>query len=131
MGYQNLKFPYSVCRYCTCLLIYLFFSEILIKSNINHWIRCQPGRGSLVDWTSGDVTCHLVKFIASRCRNVNKIPYRLNVANLYGPVFSSASYYYYFETTTKKNWPTYDPCESNKANHLRNVENPHGSIFVR
>ena len=31
--------------------------QVLIKSNINNWLVCHPGDGSLVDWQVGDVNC--------------------------------------------------------------------------
>lgn len=35
--------------------------QILIKSNINNWLVCHPGTGSLVDWQEGEVSCKVVK----------------------------------------------------------------------
>ena len=35
--------------------------QVLIKSNINNWLVCDPGSGSLVDWQEGDVNCTIIK----------------------------------------------------------------------
>ena len=32
--------------------------QILIKSNINNWLVCDPGNGSLVDWQYGQLYDH-------------------------------------------------------------------------
>ena len=45
----------------------LIGSEILVKSNINNWIACTPGSGSLVTWTPGTLNCRLIKSITTNC----------------------------------------------------------------
>ena len=35
--------------------------QVLIKSNINNWLVCDPGSGSLVDWQEGGVNCTIIK----------------------------------------------------------------------
>ncbi|KAJ7321196.1 hypothetical protein OS493_035173 [Desmophyllum pertusum] len=43
--------------------------EFMIKSNINHWIACKDGTGSLVDFRAGSLQCRVIKNIASKCHN--------------------------------------------------------------
>ena len=102
--------------------------EFLIKSNINNWIACKEGTGSLVQQKAGSITCKLVKQVSKQCAGV--VP---NTFNLYnpGPDLSRSSHYYYFDGDTSSDWPTHDPCGGNAANQLKDIANPHGNIFVR
>ena len=43
--------------------------QVLIKSNINNWLVCHPGDGSLVDWQVGDVNCTMIKQVSDDPRN--------------------------------------------------------------
>ena len=43
--------------------------QILIKSNINNWLVCDPGNGSLVDWQYGDINCTIIKHVTSTCKD--------------------------------------------------------------
>ena len=43
--------------------------QVLIKSNINNWLICHPGTGSLIDWQTGDVSCHVAKRVTDTCRD--------------------------------------------------------------
>ena len=102
-------------------------SDVLIKSNINNWVACKPGTGSLLDWQEGSVTCRLIKEINPKCE---VIPSRIKFFN-HGPAFAVSRLYYYFDGYKGNNWPTHDPCGMNLANQLTGVANPHGNIFVR
>ena len=102
--------------------------EFLIKSNINNWIACKEGTGSLVQQKTGSITCKLVKQVSKQCAGV--LLTSLTLHN-YGLYISASSLYYYFDGNTGGSWPTHDPCGSNNANQLTNVANPHGNIFVR
>ena len=31
--------------------------EFMVKSNVNDWVRCRPGSGSLVTMTDGTIQC--------------------------------------------------------------------------
>jgi len=105
-------------------------SDILIKSNINNWLKCEPGTGNLVDWKSGSVNCQIVRRVTDVCKN--KQPPSICSLNNYGPAFkTTTSLYYYYDGYTGGNWPVHDPCGENKGNHVKNVSNPHGSIFIR
>ena len=102
--------------------------EFLIKSNINNWIACEEGTGSLVQQKAGSITCKLVKQVSKQCSCA--VPNSLKLHSN-GPYLSSSSNYHYFDGSTSSNWPTHDPCGKNQANLLNGVANPHGNIFVR
>ena len=102
--------------------------EFLIKSNINNWIACKEGSGSLVMQKAGSLSCKLVKQVSKRCAGV--VPKSIGMDSN-GPYLSSSSLYYYFDGNTSGNWPTHDPCGRNQANQVNGVVNPHGNIFLR
>ena len=102
--------------------------EFLIKSNINNWIACKEGTGSLVQQKAGSVTCKLVKQVSEQCAGVVPKSFSLD-SN--GPYLFSSSTYYYFDGRTTDSWPVHDPCGLVQANQLKGVVNPHGNIFVR
>ena len=105
-------------------------SHVLIKSNINNWLKCDPRTGSLVDWKRGSVSCQIVKRVTDKCRD-QQAPSTFVPIN-YGPMFKTENgIYYYFDDHTGNYWPTHDPCGENKGNHVKNVSNPHGNIFIR
>ena len=101
--------------------------EFLIKSNINNWISCKEGTGSIVQWKAGSVTCRLVKQVSKECGGV---PTSLKIKGN-GPSLYGSSHYYYFDGGTGGDWPTHDPYGRGQQNHLKGVANPHGNIFVR
>jgi len=102
--------------------------EFLIKSNINNWISCKEGTGSLVQKKAGSITCKLVKEVSKKCSGV--VPKSFNVRSN-GPSLDASSLYYYFDSHTTGSSPTHDPCGTNSANELRGVANPHRNIFIR
>lgn len=110
-----------------------FGKEILIKSNINNWLVCSPGIGSLVEWEDGNHTCKIVKRVTDTCSDVPPRSYLKT--GLCGPIFRSetdgGTAYYYFDACTSVLKPAHDPCGSYSDNGLKNVQNPHGNIFVR
>ena len=104
-------------------------NQVLIKSNINNWIACKEGSGSIVRQKAGSLSCKLVKQVSQQCAGV--VPTSI-VLSGHGPHLSSTSLYYYFEgSITSSNWPTHDPCGKDQVNQLTGVANPHGNIFVR
>ena len=101
--------------------------EFLIKSNINNWIACKEGTGSVVQRKAGSITCKLVKQVSKECGAVPK-----SVSTWgYGPSLDGSSHYYYFDGGTGGDWPTHDPCGNNQQYQLKGVANPHGNIFIR
>ena len=109
--------------------------QVLIKSNINNWLVCHPGTGSLIDWQEGSVSCRIVKYMTDTCKSTSP-PSIFNTRQTgTGPMFKTGSLsgdiYYFFDGYTGLNWPVHDPCGTNNDNNLKNVLNPHGNIFVR
>ena len=58
-------------------------SEFMIKSNINNWVACSEGTGSLVNWVSGTIKCKLVKDVTGRCLNVVPNAFLTSMVNVY------------------------------------------------
>ena len=112
--------------------------QVLIKSNINNWLICDPGTGSLVDWQEGSVNCQITKRVTDKCLET-PAPSSISLSDRFrcGPVLLTSSFwidaYYYFDGCTKKDWPINDPCgvTSGQWVYMKNVENPHGNIFIR
>ncbi len=104
--------------------------EFLIKSNINDWIICEPGGGSLVRGVDGELTCINIKNVATACEGVK--PFRISWASTCGPRVYADTSFYRFDGSTKNCYPSHDPCNSGDTyNHKRNVLNPGGKIFLR
>ena len=109
--------------------------QVLIKSNINNWLVCHPGNGNFVDLKAGSVSCQIIKRVTDRCNETQAPSKFKNNAN--GPLLKTRNsggdiaYYYYFDGNTINNWPAHDPCGQNSANHLKNVTDPHGNVFIR
>ena len=111
--------------------------EFMVKSNINHWIACKEGNGSLVETTAGTLQCRNVKNVASKCHGF--VPDQLIYPNgqstdpdlIRSQSETQLKEYYFFDGNTRRNWPTHDPCGTNRKNHLIDVANPHGNIYIR
>ena len=104
-------------------------SEVLIKSNINNWIACEARTGSFVTKTAGSMDCRMINQIASYC-SVMPNSFGFSANGCYLNVAGSPVVYYWV-THPAQHWPTHDPCGRNQPNHLKNVPNPHGDIYVR
>ncbi|KAL9960618.1 hypothetical protein ACROYT_G034101 [Oculina patagonica] len=70
--------------------------ETLIKSNINNWIACKEGTGSIVQQKAGSITCKLVKQVSKKC---GAVPKSLKMYGN-GPSLDGSSHYYYFDSHT-------------------------------
>ena len=110
-----------------------FGKEILIKSNINNWLVCSPGTGSLVEWQDGNVICKIARRVTDTCSD-RPPPWTFRGAGYCGPAFigevGGMQYYHFVACTGEKN-PAHDPCGEGENNGLKNVKNPHGNIFIR
>lgn len=114
-------------------------NEFMIKSNVNNWVACIEGGGSLVNWVNGSIKCKLVKNVTGECSNI--------VPNLFSIVFPGESdgpllsitdiatnpvkSYYYLESSTENAYPTHDPCGKDADFAFVTPNNPHGNIYVR
>ena len=103
-------------------------NQTLIKSNINNWIVCKEGTGSIVRQKAGSLSCKLVKQVSQQCAGV--VPNSLTLHSR-GPYLASSNLYYYFDSYTLDNFPAHDPCGKAQQNQLKGVANPHGNIFIR
>ena len=103
-------------------------NRTLIKSNINNWIVCMEGTGSIVRQKAGSLSCKLVKQVSQQCAGVVPTSFRLDSTGAY---LSSTALYYYFDGSMSNSWPVHDPCGKGQANQLTGVANPHGNVFVR
>jgi hypothetical protein len=108
--------------------------EVMATSDINHWVKCQPGTGSVVTKTEGSITCQMVKTVPNVC--LTTVPAYWGQSDPAGVGFylSSnlhATYYFYEGYTTTMNWPTHDPCGANQANQINDASTPHGQLWIR
>ena len=105
-------------------------SRVLIKSNINNWLVCEPGTGSLVHWQHRSMSCQIVKRVTGTCDMT------LATSNIetkgHGPFFYStndwATVYYYFDDLAypKSLWNEPRKPPENVADPLTD-----GNIFIR
>lgn len=103
--------------------------DFLVTSTITTSYSCRPGAGSLVAADGGTVTCEVVAPVSAACTPT--VP-TLFDQNSYGPTLRGPSgNYYYWDGSTGNNWPTHDPCGNNSQNHLRDVADPRGAIWLR
>ena len=113
-------------------------SDFMVTSNINHWISCSPGSGSLVAVKYGSITCRNVKNVSEDC--LGNAPSRIYISSLntyFGlkgsiPPYKNNSYYYLFAGSTVS--ISHDPCSSyakNLPGVLSPIGVPHGNIFIR
>lgn len=106
--------------------------EIFIKNSLNNWLVCSPNGGSFVDWKPGSISCKITNKIAGTHCVDGSPPTDFRLKNCGPQLLRDKRNYYFFVSCTKKNkWPTHDPCGENNDNNLKNVKDPHGSIFVR
>jgi len=105
-------------------------SSFLVQSNINHWLICNEGSGSLVNEVEGSIDCRIEKEVGTAC--TTEVPTTIHPFWAgSGPTINGGGHYYYWEGTTNNSWPTHDPCGKNQENHLSGVESPGGAIFLR
>ena len=102
--------------------------EFMMRSNINNWVACVPASGNLVQWMSGNITCRLVKRVASKCKNI--VPYRFDIFK-FGPCARAQRAYYFYDGNTTFRWPAHDSCGLYKPNQVKGVVDPRGSIYIR
>ena len=112
-------------------------SEVLLKSNLNHWIACSPLVGSLVDWRHGSVACRNLRLITKYC--TSNFPTSLSMPfcgpSFEGsaPMYSSLYSFYFYDACTSRNFPVHNSCSVNNDYYMGKPqsEKPKGSIYVR
>ena len=106
--------------------------QVLIKRNVNNWLVCHPGNGSLVDWQEGDVNCKIIKLVIDPSISFSSAPSEFSPNRAYGPLFYLSTPWgstsYYFDGFTGNHWPTHDPSGSDRPYQKKNVVHPHGNI---
>lgn len=116
----------------------LLGKEFLVKSNINNWIACSDGTGSLAGWRSGTLSCKMVKNVMKTCGNV--VPNGIAVdfyergIDIYDSRVPSPTLQCYYSLETKvgpETWPTHDPCGGFEPPNLCGVSVPRGNIYFR
>ena len=114
---------------------HLFGQTFLIKSDINHWVLCSPGHGSIVDLPSrtGQLPCRIVHY-QSTCTDTDGV-YELSNDMSTGFQLSirqngDTSIMYFWDGSTSFYFPTHDPCAMNEANHTP-LSNPKGWLYIR
>ena len=100
----------------------------MVKSNINDWIVCQQGGGSIVAKKEGSISCQNVKNVATACSGV--VPNRINWYSA-GLDISAIREFYDFNGKKGYFWPVHDPCGKRQPNHKKGVSNPGGQIYLR
>ena len=107
--------------------------EFLVKSNINNWVVCLSEAGSFVEWRQGKIICKFVKRVISTCSKVPP-PSHFHISYPCGPALtrgSKSTVFYYYDGCTERAIPRHDSCGQLGDEGLKDVENPHGNIFVR
>lgn len=103
-------------------------NSFLVQSDLNHWLACDEGTGSLVSETAGSISCTIVQIVATACTDV--VPTETG-STIRGPFLKTEALYYYWDGSIDGNWPTHDPCGTNMPNHQTGVVDPSGAIFLR
>ena len=112
-------------------------SNFMVTSNLNHWISCSPGTGSLVAFTSGSITCRNIKNVSTNC--LGNVPLKIYVYPSIASIDLSQSappyenYYGFYRFSAASYRPIHDPCstESFTPGVLSPIGVPHGNIFIR
>ena len=105
--------------------------EFLIKSTINNWVACLPGSGHILDWQPGALSCRLIAIVSSVCAAV---PDQWGIMNNGIYLLSgcpSCAVYVLDGNTVGPNWPAHDPCGNNSPQHVHNVSEPRGNLYIR
>ena len=105
-----------------------FGTEFLIKSNINHWIACKPGNGSLVSRIDGTLDCRNIKNVGTKC--LGNAPNRMRKVASGIEIFGD-KLFYFLDCSTVVRQCVHDPCGSGRPNHVRGVTDPGGDLFIR
>ena len=89
-----------------------FGREFLVRSNINNDIACSPGTGSLVDSTTGTVSCTLIyDVVQNGCIDV---PVWYEITDSGTHLRANIYAVYVWTGSTDINWPAHEPCGMNQ-----------------
>jgi len=105
--------------------------DFLVRSNLTHWVQCEPAGGSLVDMEQGPVTCQVVQNVAAACLDNAPDELRVPTDNNCRPSLWEGNIFYCWDGQLNRRWPTHDSCGNNQPNHVTGLTDPKGAIFVR
>ena len=112
-------------------------SEMLVKSNLNHWFACHKYRGNLVTMDIGELNCRNVKDVAHVCKGYSPNFLggvyhngKLEAANLWK---SGGGIFMTIDTDTIKMVPIQDACaNSGTTPAVTNpTGDPRGNFYIR
>ncbi|MBL8784347.1 MAG: carbohydrate binding domain-containing protein, partial [Deltaproteobacteria bacterium] len=85
--------------------------EVLFDTDGLDLVACQPGRGSLVDGTSGWIDCRVLAVRTTDCPGTypNWLGWHPS-----GPMFANPDLWLFLDSSRTYNWPTHDPCAQNR-----------------
>ena len=114
-------------------------SDFLVTSNINHWISCSPGSGSLVGFRDGTISCKNVRNISDRCPGnaPSHVGFESKDAKFWMsgsvPPYTNTERFNSFEASTNTWRPVQDPCSTSSVQPgVPNPDSePHGNIFIQ
>ena len=99
-------------------------NQTLIKSNINNWLVCKEGSGSILQQKDGSLSCEIVKkVVPKKCaqQEWSASSYKTRSSDN-GPYIFLINYYYFFDGSTDDRSPVHNPCTLNfQENHLKGV----------
>ena len=77
----------------------------MVQSNINSWITCSSGSGSLISPKEGSLNCEMVKPAsnAAKLGCAKTVPNKITWSG-YGPYLSASSLFYYWDGEKSGNW---------------------------
>ena len=103
-------------------------SSFMITSNINDWIVCYPGTGSLVTPVNGSIACTNFMDVTTNCSGT---PSQI-VWTPCGPRLYHRNTMYFFDGSSTSCFPTHNSCDDSwKNNYKKGVADPHGSIYLK
>jgi hypothetical protein len=104
--------------------------EFLIKSNVNNWIACEAGTGSLARYVDGSVTCRMVSLFTTQCPSLPAGPWSVFLFGTGPVVRTDSGWSYAFIGSTVENWPVHDPCATTMPFHEPGRW-PRGQVWLR
>ena len=112
-------------------------TEMLLKSDLINWYVCKDGSGSILNWKTGSISCHVAKALVTKCKNT--APSYFNGHMNYGMDLTdglpSLRNFYKVEVMAWR-YPGYptrrlDSCANGGGNFVKGLDDPRGAWFVR
>lgn len=104
--------------------------NFIITSNINDWIVCNPGTGSLVTPVNGSIYCTNFMDVSSNCSGF--APSHIAWTSCGPKLYHGNTIMYFFDGSSTSCFPTHNSCEMSWINNYKKgVADPHGAIYLR